>query len=531
MTPRALPILLLLAAAPALAGDAGPAQDPFALALLGKSGPVDVARPPFDPDLAAVSWTTRPRREVVDALAARLLRGEADGWFAAAKEVPLPAPPPRIPADFDAGKFEVSDRLAARIPADAAVAFFGSLSEAEDAVDQLAKFLPGTLPGLCDDSPGGTRDALRRAVDMLLLPTIWRSNPGVRTGTRQIAVVASDPDLRWAPDIALVAEVDDASLVRFHRQSSLSWEDRGLRRFRVDGLDVVADDGSVRSYFALEGGVAIWATTKSLRDRILAVGSGKAPTLLSPDPRAYALARKTFPAAQGGALLVIPDAFLARLQSRELRSRRAAALRCEAVRLLRGARSLAGSTANPKDAKDLVCPAGGEIRMVPGSPGSSCSIHGSASFPTPLGDLPEGVPSGFTAAALAAGGADVVLAGEIPVAVRWGGSPMEVLVPPRPVGNLMAERLATFADNAGKEALRANRVRITALNAARQDGGDSADWFRELCGLEFEWHGSGRSLGVRKAAPRESGGVLCFRVKFVMNINGAEIRDLLFEWR
>jgi hypothetical protein len=417
--PRAIPLLLLVAAAPALAGDAPPESDPFLAALAGKSGPDAVAAPSFDPDLAAVSWTTRPRRDIVDALAARLLRGEAKGWFEPAKETPtLAAPPSRIPADFEAGKFEVVDRLAARVPADTAVAFFGSLREAEDAVDGLSKFLPEALPDLCGDPPGGKRDALRRAIEMLLLPTIWRSNPGVRTGTRQIAVVASDPDLRWAPDIALVAEVDDASLVRFYRQSTISWEDRGRRRYRVDGLDVVADDGSVRSFFALEGDVAVWATTKSLRDRIVAAAAGKAPTLLSPDPRAYALARRTFPAKEGGALLVVPDAFLARVNAGEFRARHAAALRCEAARLVRDAMSRAAVPVPAWGIPTSLCETLHLYSMGRGS--SRCDRHGTAACPVPASAVPDGPMVAADAAGLTALGAasDPILDGSIPIALR-----------------------------------------------------------------------------------------------------------------
>jgi len=421
--PRLLPalLLLLLAAAPAPAGDGGPETDPFLAALAGKSGPDAVAAPSFDPDLAALSWTTRPRREIVDALAARLLRGEAKGWTGPAKEAPdLPAPPTRIPKDFDPGKFDVADRLASRVPADTAAAFFDSLRSAEAAVDGLSKFLPEALPGLCGDPPGGKRDALRRAIDMLLLPTIWRSNPEAPTGTRQIAVVASDPDLRWAPDVALVAEVDDASLVRFHRQASFSWEDRGLRHLRVEGLDAVSDDGSVRSFFGLEGGVAVWSTTRSLRDRVLAAAAGRVPTLLAPDPRAYALARRTFPASEGGALLVVPDAFLARINGAGFRARRAAALRCEAARLLVDA----GAQAGAKNPVAGACPAGGEI--VPARDGGSrCSLHGSARFPTPAGD----VPAAGSTAADGVSFADLFSTRRLPIAVRWRKVPLEILAP------------------------------------------------------------------------------------------------------
>jgi len=422
VSPRATTLLLLIAGA---AAPPEPETDPFLAAMAGKSGPDAVAAPSFDPDEAASFWTLRPRREIVDALAARLLRGEAKSWFAKQAAVPVPAPiADRFPPGFEAGEFTVSDRLAARVPADAAAVFFGSLDEAETAVEELARFLPMALPAVFADAPGGRRDALDRAVAKLLVPTIWRSNPAVRRGTRQAALLAADPDLRWNPEIALVVEVDDASLVRFHRLSTLSFEDRGARRLRVDGLDAISDDGSVRSFFGLEGGIAVWSTGKSFRDRILAASAGKVPTLLSPDPRAYALARRTFPAADGGPLLVIPDGFLERANSASVRGRRAAALRCDAVRRVVGARALAKTAAPLAAGVRLECPAGGGIQVAAASAEVSCAVHGSILHPVPIGDLPDG------AGGLGGAGGDLVVIAGIPVAGRWGGSSFDVLVPP-----------------------------------------------------------------------------------------------------
>jgi hypothetical protein len=422
VTPRILAALLAFL----LVGDSAIETDPFLAALAGKSGKDAVAAPTFDPELEALSWSLRPRREIVDALASRLLRGEADGWYGESTEAPGPeAPRGRDPKAPDPAKVEVADRLASRVPVDAAVVFFGSLKEAWDAVDGLAKFLPEALPGLCGDPLGGKRDALRRAVDMLLLPTIWRSNPEVRTGTRQVALVVSDPDLRWAPDVALLCEVDDASLVLAHRKATFSWEERGKRRIRIDGLDATADDGSIRSYFALEGGVAIWSTTRSLRDRVLAAASGMSPSLLADGGEEYAFARKMFPHAEGGALLVRPQAMLRRLNAGVVRCARASTLRCEAARLLLDADCIAGKSGDDGGKPRWICPAGGALRGKSGEAGSSCSVHGTAAFPVPLGDLPAGRLSDlewyrklfFE---------DSVRRGEIPIALRWRGRPVEI---------------------------------------------------------------------------------------------------------
>jgi hypothetical protein len=509
---RALPIALLLAAAPARGGEDAPGRDPFVAALAGKSGPGAVAAPDFDPEAEAAAWTARPRREIVDALAARLLRGEAR-WDAPPSGAPpaLPDPPSRIPADFEPGRVEVADRLAARVPADAAAVFFGSLDAAETAVGELSAFLPRALPVLCGDPPDGTRDALRRAVEMLLLPTIWRSNPQVRRGIRQVALVVADPDPRWAPDLALVAEVDDASLVLFHRRSTLSWEDRGARRYRADGLDLVADDGSVRSHFALEGGVAVWSTTRSLRERILAAAAGRAASLATPPAAAYALARRTFPAAEGGALLVVPDAFLARANSADLRGRRLAALRCEAARLLLDARSLRKEGAEGGPA--LSCPSGGTLFPKAAAAGASCSIHGTAEFPAPLGGV-----TGRCHLAVSPS-SDLIATGALPLAARWAPPPnplplapvLEMLLPPgRACARLISGLSPAVQDPAAEDTGARNRRRLNRILEAGVPPERVVDSFVALSGLHAVGGGGGAVWVDRQGAkvvdesPREA---------------------------
>jgi len=553
---RALACVLLLCA-PLGAGE-GPESDPFLAALAGKSGPDAVAAPDFDPDLEAVSWSLRPRREIVDALAARLLRGEAKGWSEPAQNLPaLPALPSRIPADFDPAGVPVTDRLAAWVPADAAAVFFGSLKEAEDEVGGLAQFLPRAFPVLCGDPPGGRRDALRRAREMLLLPTIWGANPNVRTGTRQVALVVSDPDVRWAPEIAFLAEVDDASLVRFHRQASLRWEERGRGVLRVDGFDAVSDDGSVRSFFALEGGVAAWSTTKALRERIVAAGMGKAPSHFRPDPRAYALARRTFPAAEGGALLVVPDGFLARVNAPEFRVLRASAMRCEAARLLRDARALAGSGGLQGRGTDLRCPGGGSIVDVAKAAGASCSVHGTASAPVLHGDCDTGGPSYADRPGLERCRADPdpLLRGAVPVAARTRTNQIEILVPAGAAGDALLDLLeTTFAPGeAGDPPVRVldrlNRILLAGAGPVR-----APREYERAAGLDpsnpkgspmvaagggtYGWGTYGPVYALDCPSPpvrRPEGGVLGVGVREGgsggTSIVNFEFRDLLLEWR
>ena len=500
MIARALPLLLLLAAAPA----PEPESDPFLAALAGKSGPDAVAAPSFDPDLEACSWSLRPRREIVDALAARLLRGEAKSWYEPAKEAPVPPPlPSRFPADFEAGKVEVSDRLAARVPADAAAVFFGSLTEAEVCIEGLSGFVPRALPVLGAPPAGGRDDALARAVESLLLPTIWRSNPAVQRGTRQAAVLVADPDVRGAPEVALVVEVEDASLVRFHRQSTLSFENRGTRRLRVEGLDATADDGSVRSFFALEGGIAVWSTGKAFRDRILAAAAGKAATLLTPDPRAYALARATFPPVEGQALLVVPDGFLERTNSAGIRARRAAALRCDAARLVAGTWSL--SKAPRPEGLALDCPSGGTITIAAGTGAGMCSVHGNAAHRVPLGDQPAAPPVAFA-------GKDPVAAGAIPLAAAWRGGDLDVLVPPGRPGEAL---LGFLMPTGGMPASFRNPLRERRLVALRGAGlaGEAAGRVYEANFDESAEAGfTPRVLSLKGECPpiRTGGGVLRF---------------------
>jgi len=335
----------------------------------------------------------------------------------------LAGAPSRIPAGFDPEGVPVTDRLASWVPADAAAVFFESLAAAEEQVGGLAGSLPRVLPPLRPGSAEAGDDALARAVETLLLPPIWRANPGVRTGTRQVAIVASDPDLRRAADVALLCEVDDATLVRTHRLATFSWEDRSPRRLRVEGLDAWTEDGAVRSFFALGGGVAVWSTTRSLRDRVLAAGAGREPSLLRPDARAWALARRMFPAGGAGALLVVPDAFLARADSAPERARRAASLRCESARGAPGAS----------------CPAGGTFGA-----GDACSIHGPRGRPVPLGDLPAVAPG----AADAPSAGDPVAAGAVPVAALWDGTRLQVLEPPGEPGRSLRAIAADAPDGA-----------------------------------------------------------------------------------
>ena len=549
MIPRALPALLLPALT-LLPGGGEPERDPFLAALAGRSGPAVVAAPSFDAEAEASSWSARPRREIVDGLAALLLRGEEGRGAAkgpAAEPRILPPPPSRIPADIDSPGVPVSDRLAAWVPADAAAVFFPSLREAEDLVGGMAGFLPRALPAFCEDSPGGRREALRRAVERLLLPTVWGANPGVRTGTRQVAVVSADPDLRWGADVAFVAEVDDASLVEFHRRSSMRWEGRGSRVLRVDGLDAVADDGSIRSFFGMRGGVAVWATTRDLRDRILAAGEGKAASLLRPDARAYALARRTFPASGGGALLVVPDGFLARANSAALLAKRAAALRCEAARLLLDARSLAGGKEPPPGFPALACPSGGTLQPVAGHAGSSCSVHGTAEDPVPLGDLPAAqappIPLGrsrplqvLPVAARYPGPEGALYSGsELPVRKPARGDTADLLVPPSAAGEALLEALRLERPDGEAEAAR-RIARVARLADLSKAPGPLLRALTGLSDLDPE-AGSGAEPGIfwnPAAAPpgRPAGGVM--RLSLLKGGGGSspkyEIWSLLLEW-
>jgi hypothetical protein len=411
--PAAALVLLALPFAAARGGE--PERDPFVAALRGLAGREAVAEPGFDAAGEASAWTLRPRREIVDGLALRILRGEAvaiDAREAGPGELVEPADAPAPAAA------PLADPLAPWLPADAAAALFPSLDGARAAVDGLLHHLPRLLPRVAADPPWRRRDAFARASGSLLLPTLWGSNPYARTGLREVAVVAADPDLRGAPDVALVGIVEDASLVRAQRLATFSWEERGRRPLRVEGLDATAGDGSVRSFFALEGGVAIWATTRALRKRILDAGAGRAPSLATAPAADLRRARAAFPAAAGGALLVLPDAFVARIGRPEVRRARFDALLCEAERLLVDAGRPEGRA----------CPSGGALRPAPGRGGASCGIHGTAAFPAPLADL-----AGAAVAAAAPGlPAD---RGPFPPAAHWEGATLSVLLPAGPAGD------------------------------------------------------------------------------------------------
>jgi len=525
---RILPAVLALGFL--LQGD--PPEDPFILALDGR--PFTVRDPAVDrPGSSSGStWSLRSRREVVDSLALGLLQREymvhvagPSGRSVGATGLADPLAR-RIPGKEVPERVPVTDRLAFRVPGDAAAVFFPSLRSAEDTLEGLARFLPAVFPGVCADGPAGRRAALARAVEALLLPPVWRANPSVRTGTRQVALVVSDPDLRGAPDVALLFEVDDASLVLAHRRASFSWEGRAGRGLRVEGLDAVSDDGSIRSFFTLEGGLAIFATSRSLRDRVRGTATG-APTLLLPDGAAYETARSTFPPADVEALLVVPDAFLRRITSPEVLLPRADALRCEAARLLADAGSLReGGDSDRALRGPPACPVDGRLDRRAGNTGTRCTVHGSAEFPVPLGDLPA--PDPDTAAYHRAmyhllRPEDPLHRGGLPVAARWREDSLEILVPPGEAGAACLELLVASAtpDRPPSPASFA-RSRFDRLAAL---GLKAADAYRALTGLTFVPDaGAPPAAGPLPAVkPREEGGVL--------RIERSTDGDFTLDWR
>jgi hypothetical protein len=536
MAPRAPLAVALIVAAGAIPGaPADPACDPFAALLRGEERPV----PAIDADLAAVSWGTASREEI---FAAWLSPPAADGHEVPEFDGSWSPPPPRGAAGLRAPPAPRSDPLLAWIPGDAAVVLFPSLPAALDAVDRLGRSLPALLPGLCGDGPWGARDALRRGMDRLLLPSAWGANPEAPTGVRSVALVVADPDLRGACEVALVAEVEDASLVLGRRRGTLSFESRGRERFRVEGLDARTDDGSVRSWFACEGGVAIWSASRDLRERVLAAGAGRAPSLCA-DPAASD-ARRAFPAAAGGALLVVPDGFVARAGSEALRLRREQSLFCAALMLDLDAWSLRETRAGA-NYRTVSCPSGGGApRWRVRDAGAFCPRHGSVANPEPLGDHGDAASGRLAndatldrARQRLARAPDAVAEGALPIAALLpsdgrGVDGMELLVPSGAPGEALLRRLAAWArapeDDGGAGILqRLEALSSLGIDAARVPA-VYASWTgrapriaarglepRALPGGRWEWSRPGAPApapaaapGPAVPAPRADGGVL-----------------------
>ncbi|MHC4821392.1 MAG: hypothetical protein ACYTDX_06700, partial [Planctomycetota bacterium] len=394
--------LLVLVAALLSVGQEVP--DPFDAVTRSPDSVAGVRRPDGFTEADSIEWGHLPRRAMVAGLAALYLRGEltpVSAW----KHASSFERPPRVLRREDlipgvarkmarAHPGEATPRPALRLPAlaswvpkDAAVAFFASIDEAERCIASLAGLLDRHLPALVSERGRGDRAALERAVERLLLPTIWRANPGVPTGTGAVAIVISDPDLRGAPDVALLVQVTDLGRLVSQRRASFRWESTRTR-FRTDGLDARTDDGSVRSFFGVDGGIAVFSTTKSLRRRIIDAGrSGGLPGAV--DGLRLVAAQLVGDRADA-AILYVPEGFLAAVDSLSLRARRMASLRCEAMRLLVDGRNLTGcEDVFRVPGGRLECPTGGKFHVVPSRTGSTCSIHGSALHPVPLGDVDE----------------------------------------------------------------------------------------------------------------------------------------------
>jgi hypothetical protein len=332
----------------------------------------------------APPWTAESLLETMIPWADAPHDATQDADVATSREPVLPegSPPPPL-----------TEHLAAFVPADTAVAFFDSVDAADDACASMSGLLMTAFPDAFDARPDGDAALVARTIDRLGLPPIWRANPGVRTGLRRIAVVVDDVDLSGAAGVALLGEVDDLSLLLGHRRAGFRWEDGHRERFRVEGLDATTDDGSVRSHFAYESGIAVFSTSRALRERILALVRGT-PAGAAAAPRSMretgfpAAARGVFPKEEEDVLFLVPDAFLATAIAPHIALKRSRATRCMLERLRTDGAALRRASVPP-----VRCPEGGSISPRAGAAGASCTVHGCTAGPVPLSDVASVIPS------------------------------------------------------------------------------------------------------------------------------------------
>lgn len=150
--------------------------------------------------------------------------------------------------------------LAAWAPADCIYVRFRSVESAYRAVHQLDAVLGRVLARGGDARELGTS---KLTLHDLLLPTIWRTNPGAERGVGELAVVLAPPFRRGRLRVALVMRVVDPELHYMQTEAGLHQEsqedhlwrpegdpfpelrDRRNHRERLLDVEVVATDGSL----------------------------------------------------------------------------------------------------------------------------------------------------------------------------------------------------------------------------------------------------------------------------------------------
>ncbi len=244
---------------------------------------------------------------IADGLAALAAGGgELAAFGALARDVadgPRPAPsPPRSPTGEPGTPLEhpADAPLLDRVPADCVAVRFRSVEAAY------------RLVGLCDDfvaqlaaradtggAPGSAWSAgtVRMTLHDLLLPTIWRTNPGGVKGVSECALVVAPPFRRGRLRAALLLRIRDPELHSMETRAALGLEATPDHLWRPDA-DPFPTRRERRNLRRVVGDVEVVATDPELFARLLtepgrgadAVASATAP--LPPDPgpqRAFTL--------------------------------------------------------------------------------------------------------------------------------------------------------------------------------------------------------------------------------------------------
>jgi hypothetical protein len=187
-----------------------------------------------------------------------------------APPVPEPRAPRAEPASRRDPPLPAGAPLIAWAPGDCLVVRFRSVEAGfrfGDLADRLAL--------KCADPLGAARDhgTLRLTLHHLLLPSIWKANPGGPKGVRECALIVPPPFRPGAMRAAVVLRIVDETLHDQETQAGVALEARPDHLWRPDG-DPFPEERVRTAVRAIAGDVEVVATDAELLEAILA-GPGR----------------------------------------------------------------------------------------------------------------------------------------------------------------------------------------------------------------------------------------------------------------
>ncbi len=262
------------------------------------------------PTLQRVAGSHRER--VRDAAAAADLSGmggDVAEAFAAAVHAALAAPAPPVPSlpppraappqRRDAA-FPAGTPLMAWAPPGTIVVHFRSVAAAYRFTD-LADRLGGAVAAARGD--GRDHGTLRLTLHHLLLPSIWKANPGGRKGVSECALIVAPPLRRGVLRAALVLRIVDPVLHDHETRAGVALETSAGHRRRPAG-DPFPEERVRTAVRAVAGDCEVVATDAALLERVLA-GPGRPARWWTP---AAVAARSGLPAGDRSRAFTLANA-------------------------------------------------------------------------------------------------------------------------------------------------------------------------------------------------------------------------------